>query len=91
LPQFSQRIRAGRRQVTYPRHKMFGENAERDARTKQQLKPSAAEHALLPALVTLCFLEDKHCQEEEIDSCAPAHFDLSVCPSMSRAARRLHS
>ena len=45
---------------------MFGENAERDARTKQQLKPSAAEHALLPALVTLCFLEDKHCQEEEI-------------------------
>jgi hypothetical protein len=28
LPQFSQRIRAGRR------HKMFGENAERDARTE---------------------------------------------------------
>jgi hypothetical protein len=26
-----------------------------------------------------------------IDSCAPAHFDLSVFPSMSRAARRLHS
>jgi hypothetical protein len=26
-----------------------------------------------------------------IDSCAPAHFDLSVCPSMSLAAPRLHS
>jgi hypothetical protein len=34
LPQFSQRIRAGRRQVTYLPHKMFGENAERDARTE---------------------------------------------------------
>ena len=27
----------------------------------------------------------------EIDSCAPAHFDLSVCPSMSLASPRLHS
>jgi hypothetical protein len=26
-----------------------------------------------------------------IDSCAPAQFDLSVCPSMSLAAPRLHS
>ena len=25
------------------------------------------------------------------DSCAPAHFDLSVCPSMSLASPRLHS
>src|SRR5262249_36781902 len=25
------------------------------------------------------------------DSCAPAHFDLAVFPSMSRAAQRLHS
>src|SRR5438034_11759890 len=24
------------------------------------------------------------------DSCAPAHFDLSVCPSMSLASPRLH-
>jgi len=27
----------------------------------------------------------------EIDSCAPAHFDLSVFPSMSLASPRLHS
>ena len=28
---------------------------------------------------------------EILDSCAPAHFDLSVCPSMSLDSRRLHS
>ena len=32
-----------------------------------------------------------HLNSESIDSCTPAHFDLSVCPSMSLDSRRLHS
>ena len=50
---------------------MFGENAERDARTKQQLKPSAAEHALLPALVTLCSLETNIAKRRKLTHVLP--------------------
>ena len=46
---------------------MFGENAERDARTENSgLSRPPPNTQLLPALVTLCFLGDKHRQQEEI-------------------------
>jgi hypothetical protein len=65
-------------------------------------RPGGSIHSLLPS--QLC-LDHSHClvlapatlaalpstRAIEIDSCAPAHIDLPVFPSMSLASPRLHS
>jgi len=44
----------------------------------------------LPNLLSIrsqLYLDHSHCPCPRFDSCAPAHIDLSVCPSMSLAPR----
>jgi hypothetical protein len=72
-----------------------------DAMTIDQCRRPALQHVSCRAANTSSSALHKirlaHCNRElklghfPFDSCAPAHFDLSVCPSMSLASPRLHS